>query len=51
MSFKIFWANELKAGYKKIGTFDIPIITQKFGYIHVEVSCIFFTRRVAWEIK
>jgi hypothetical protein len=52
MTFKIFWATELQAGYKKTGEIDLPIISQKIGYIHIQVAYLpFWIKRVAWAIK
>jgi len=50
MKIKIFWANELEAGYKISGTIDLPIINQKIGFLHLEIQGWFFTKRYAWKI-
>lgn len=53
MKFKttLFWATELQPGFKCIETINLPIISQKIGYLHLEIHFLIFKHRVAWAIS
>jgi len=50
VSAKLFFEQNLQAGYSLVGTVDLPFVKDPVGYIHLHIEFFWFDWKIAWKI-